>query len=94
MDNRKHCESHPIFKIKDPLQPVIAKSPMNVSQIDLVIMEKHPLKEYNIFLYLKCNGCILSIYLFKATAVKRIIRSSKASRRNPLQCWNSKCNSM
>ena len=47
MDNRKHCESHPIFKIKDPLQPIIAKSPMNVCQIDLVIMEKHSLKEYN-----------------------------------------------
>ena len=37
--NRKHCESHPIFDNKDPLQPIIAKSPMDVCcQIDLVIM--------------------------------------------------------
>ena len=45
--NRKHCESHKIFENKDPLQPIIAKSPMDVCQIDLVIMEKHPSKEYN-----------------------------------------------
>ena len=40
--DRKHCESRPNFKNKDPLQPIIAKSPMDVCQIDLAIMEKHP----------------------------------------------------
>ena len=45
--NRKHCESHPIFDNKDPLQPITAKSPMDVCcQIDLVIMAKHPSKGY------------------------------------------------
>ena len=44
--NRKHCESHPIFENIDPLQPLIAKSPMDVCQIDLVVMEKHPSKWY------------------------------------------------
>ena len=42
--NRKHCESHPIFEYKDPLQPIIAKSAIDVCQIDLVIMEKRPTK--------------------------------------------------
>ena len=31
--NRKHCESHPIFENIDPLQPIIAKSPMDVCQL-------------------------------------------------------------
>ena len=45
--NRKQRESHPIFENKDPLEPIIAKSPMDVCHIDLVIMEKHPSKGYN-----------------------------------------------
>ena len=45
--NRKHYESHPIFENKDRLQPIIAKSPMNVCQTGMVIMEKHPSKGYN-----------------------------------------------
>ena len=94
--NRKHCESHPIFENKDPLQPIIAKSPMDVCQIDLVIMEKHPSKEYNnkTYFYILNVMDVFSRYLFKATAVKRIIRSSKSSLRNFLERWNSKCNSM
>ena len=45
--NQKHCESHPIFEIRNQLQPIIAKSPTDVCQIDLVIMEKRPSKGYN-----------------------------------------------
>ena len=45
--NRKHCKSHPIFENKDQLQPIIANSPMDMCQIDLVIMEKRPSKWYN-----------------------------------------------
>ena len=45
--NRKHYESHPIFENKDRFQPIIAKSPMNVCQTGMVIMEKHPSKGYN-----------------------------------------------
>ena len=40
--NRKHCESHAIFENEDPLQSIIANSPMNVCQIDLVMIEKCP----------------------------------------------------
>ena len=66
MDNRKHCEIHPIFEIKDPLQPIIAKSPMNVCQIDLVIMEKHPLKGYNnkTYFYILDVMDLFSRYIF------------------------------
>ena len=45
--NRKHCESHPIFENKYPLQPIIAKSAIDVCQIDLVIMEERPSKWYD-----------------------------------------------
>ena len=45
--NQKHCESHPIFENEDPLQPNIAKSPMDMCEINWVIMEKHPSKVYN-----------------------------------------------
>ena len=55
--DRKHCQSHPIFENKYLLQPIIAKSPMDVCQIDLVIMEKHPSKGYNNKTYF----CILNV---------------------------------
>ena len=47
--NRKHREFQKqlIFENKDPLQPSIAKSPIDVCQIALVIMEKRPSIEYN-----------------------------------------------
>ena len=55
--NRKHCESHSSFENKDPLQTIIAKSSMDMCQIDLVIMEKHPSKGYNNKTYF----CILNV---------------------------------
>ena len=64
--NRKHCESHPIFENKGPLQPIIAKSPMNVCQIDLVIMEKHPSKGYSdkTYFYILNVMDVFSRYIF------------------------------
>ena len=64
--NRKHCESHPMFENKDPLQPIIAKSHIDVCQIDLVIMEKRPSKGYNnkIYFYILNVMDIFSRYIF------------------------------
>ena len=64
--NRKHCESHPTSENKDPLQPIIAKSPMNVCQIDLVILEKHPSKGYNnkTYFYILNVIDVFSRYIF------------------------------
>ena len=43
--NRQHCKKHPIFQNKDCLKPVVAENPMNICQIDLVVMEKNPSKD-------------------------------------------------
>ena len=64
--NRKHCESHPIFENKDPLQPIIAMSHMDVCQIDLVIMEKRLSKGFNnkTYFYILNIMDIFSRYIF------------------------------
>ena len=43
--NRKHCESYPIFENKDRLQPIIAQSPMDMCQTDLMMSEKRSIKK-------------------------------------------------
>ena len=64
--NRKHCESYPVFESKDLLQRIIAKSPMGVCQIDLVIMEKHPSKGYKnkTYFYILNVMDVFSRYIF------------------------------
>ena len=64
--NRKHCENHPIFENKDPPQPIIAKSPMDVCQIDLMIMEKRPSKRCNnkTYFYVLHVMDVFSQYIF------------------------------
>ena len=63
---QKHCESHPIFENKDPLQAVIVKSLMDACQIDLAIVEKHPSKVYNnkTFFYILNVMDVFSRYIF------------------------------